>query len=178
MNETRKKIIIQEIKYWKESKLLPERYCDFLLTLYSGGEETITPVKKKKKISLHIPLWMFTIIFFTILFVNYFTEIPIGLQITLTAISIIIFGYFIYRYIESTLLFQLALVCLALLMLVESVNLIDFIFPQSNGALYIVLFVQCAIWFILGRKLKLLYFSISGVLGAMLIVYFLGKSFL
>lgn len=178
MNETRKKIIIQEIKYWKESKLLPEQYCNFLLTLYSGGEETITPVKKKNKISLHIPLWMFTVIFFTILFVNYFTEIPIGLQITLTAISIIIFGYFIYRYIESALLFQLALVCLALLMLVESVNLIDFIFSQSNGALFIVLFVQCAIWFILGRKLKLLYFSISGVLGAILIVYFLVKSFL
>ena len=45
MNETRKKIIIQEIKYWKKSKLLPEKYCDFLLTLYSGGEENITPVK-------------------------------------------------------------------------------------------------------------------------------------
>ena len=128
MNETRKKVIIQEIKYWKQSKLLPEKYCDFLLTLYSGGEENITPVKKK--ISFHIPLWIFTVIFFAILFVNYFTEIPMGLQITITAIAIIIFGFFIVRYLDNTLLFQLALACLALLILIESVNIANFLFSK------------------------------------------------
>ena len=117
MNETRKKIILHEIKYWKQSKLLPEQYCDFLLTLYSGGEEAITPLKKERSRSLHIPIWIFTVLFFTILFVNYFTEIAMGLQITLTALAIIIFGYFIYRYFENALLYQLALVCIALLIL-------------------------------------------------------------
>ena len=175
MNETRKKIIIQEIKYWKKSKLLPEKYCDFLLTLYSGGEENIIPVNKK--ISLHIPLWIFTVLFFTILFVNYFTEIPKGLQITLTAIAIIIFVFFIVRYLENSLLFQLALVCLALLILIESVNISNFFFPNSNGFLYFTLLVQCGGWFLVGRKLKLMYFSISGIVGAMILTYFLAKSF-
>lgn len=174
MNETRKKIIIQEIKYWKHSKLLPEKYCDFLLTLYSGGEENITSVKKK--ISLHIPLWIFTVIFFAILFVNYFTEIPIGLQITLTAIAIIIFGFFTVRYLDHKLLFQLALACLALLVLIESVNIANFFFPNSNAVLYIILLIQCGIWFIVGQKLKLMYFSISGVIGFIIITYFLART--
>jgi hypothetical protein len=178
MNEIRKKIIMQEIKYWKQSKLLPEQYCDFLLTLYSGGEERIEPVKKKSSVSLHIPLWIFTTIFFSILFVNYFTEIPIGLQITLTAIAIIIFGFFMVRYIKEALLFQLAMVCLALLILMESVNLADFIFPNNNGILYIILLVQCGIWCMVGHKLKLLYFLIAGIVGAVIIVYFLAKSWI
>ena len=88
-------------------------------------KKNITPMNKKSNISLHIPLWIFTVIFFTILFVNYFTEIPKGLQITLTAIAIIIFGFFIVRYLENGLLFQLALVCLALLILIESVNIAE-----------------------------------------------------
>ena len=132
MNETRKKIIIHEIKYWKQTNLLPEKYCDYLLTLYSGGEEEIAPANKKSNISLHIPLWIFTVIFFTILFINYFTEIPKGLQITLTAIAIIIFGFFIVRYLENGLLFHLALVCLALLVLIESVNIANLLFPSKQ----------------------------------------------
>lgn len=178
MNETRKIIIISEIKYWKENHLLPERYCDFLLTLYSGGEEAIEPLKKQKSASFYMTIWLFTVIFFSTLFVNYFTEFPIGLQITLTAIAIIIFGYFIYRFIENRLLYQLAIIGLALLILVESVNLVDFLFPQSKGMLYIFLLLQCGIWFILGRKLKLLYFSISGVIGALFVFFFLIKAFL
>ncbi|WP_067727389.1 hypothetical protein [Oceanobacillus damuensis] len=31
-------VIINEIKYWKEHRLLPETYCDFLLALYTKGE--------------------------------------------------------------------------------------------------------------------------------------------
>ncbi|SNS59250.1 hypothetical protein SAMN05444672_101192 [Bacillus sp. OK838] len=38
MDEMRKKIIIQEINSWKESRMLPEQYCDYLLALYCQGE--------------------------------------------------------------------------------------------------------------------------------------------
>lgn len=36
--ETKKKIIIQEIRYWQKNQLLPEHYCLFLLNLYQEGE--------------------------------------------------------------------------------------------------------------------------------------------
>ena len=141
-----------------------------------GGQRTSS--EKKSKSSLHIPLWIFTTIFFIILFVNYFTEIPIGMQITLTAIAIIIFGSLMMRYVKEALLFQLALVCLALFILMESVNLADFIFPKNYGILYIILLVQCGVWCMVGHKLKLLYFLIAGVIGALIIVYFLLKSWI
>lgn len=38
MDEMRKKIIIQEINSWKESRMLPEQYCSYLLALYGQGE--------------------------------------------------------------------------------------------------------------------------------------------
>ena len=37
MDENRKQIIIKEIGYWKNNKLLPEQYCNFLLALYTEG---------------------------------------------------------------------------------------------------------------------------------------------
>lgn len=55
MNAQRKKIIMAEINYWKQNKLLPEHYCDFLLTLYTQGDHvqeisaTDAVLSKKKK---------------------------------------------------------------------------------------------------------------------------------
>ena len=38
MSNQRKQIILNEITFWKQNKLLPEHYCDFLMTLYTEGE--------------------------------------------------------------------------------------------------------------------------------------------
>lgn len=38
MVDDRKLIIIKEIKHWKRNQLLPNRYCDFLIALYTHGE--------------------------------------------------------------------------------------------------------------------------------------------
>lgn len=37
MTNPRKKIILNEILFWKQNKLLPEHYCDFLAALYTEG---------------------------------------------------------------------------------------------------------------------------------------------
>ncbi|WP_156323827.1 hypothetical protein [Bacillus sp. JCM 19034] len=52
MRKERKEIVIEEIKHWRKSKLLPEHYCDFLLTLYSEGNDRETKTLSKK-ISFH-----------------------------------------------------------------------------------------------------------------------------
>jgi hypothetical protein len=41
MEQQKKKIIIAEIQKWRQSKLLPEHYCLFLLNLYGEGEFSI-----------------------------------------------------------------------------------------------------------------------------------------
>ena len=38
MDPTRKKIILNEINFWKQNNMLPEHYCDYLIALYSEGE--------------------------------------------------------------------------------------------------------------------------------------------
>lgn len=38
MNQEQKKVIVDEIHRWRDSKLLPAEYCDFLLNLYMEGE--------------------------------------------------------------------------------------------------------------------------------------------
>ena len=39
MSNQRKQIILNEITFWKQNKLLPEHYCDFLMTLYTEGNQ-------------------------------------------------------------------------------------------------------------------------------------------
>ena len=38
MKENRIETIVNEIHYWKEHRLLPGEYCDFLLALYTQGQ--------------------------------------------------------------------------------------------------------------------------------------------
>src|SRR4051794_700217 len=66
MNQQRKRIIISEIKYWKQHKLLPAHFCDFLITLYTQGEdeedinaksEDAILVKRKKNLNWTI-IWL------------------------------------------------------------------------------------------------------------------------
>lgn len=38
MDKEKNKIIIDEISNWKKNQLLPEKYCNFLLALYTYGK--------------------------------------------------------------------------------------------------------------------------------------------
>jgi hypothetical protein len=38
MHPEQKRVILQEIRHWRDSKLLPAEYCDFLMNLYAEGE--------------------------------------------------------------------------------------------------------------------------------------------
>lgn len=84
MRKERKEIVIREIKHWRKSKLLPEHYCDFLLTLYmegEGAEET----SFFKKFTL-IPLIMVYAMFLLTVLIFYFTQFPLLLQIGIAII--------------------------------------------------------------------------------------------
>ncbi|MEH7391845.1 hypothetical protein V7164_16455, partial [Bacillus sp. JJ1474] len=54
MNETRKKIIVNEIINWRKNRMLPEHYCDFLLALYTEGNE---PENKKEPAAIKKIHW-------------------------------------------------------------------------------------------------------------------------
>ena len=132
MNAKRKKIIMTEINYWKQNKLLPEHYCDFLITLYTQGnhEHEIRAVdavlsKEKKKINTRVFLIQFLYIF------------------------------------------------IAFAVLGMSLTLWTLFFAGQMMLLVGFLIVNCLLWLLAGRLLKLLYFTISGAAGLVLIVVFI-----
>lgn len=166
MDENRKQIIIKEIGYWKKNKLLPEQYCDFLLALYTEGtglNEKSNKSKNRKKVFL----WLLTIPI--IVFIVYFTELSLILQIVFAIVFILIGIYLTFYLKRNGLLFHIPLIISALLLLYVSVELTLTSFPKSTIILYSILMFNCLIWLVGGWKFKQIYFTISGVLGLLLI---------
>ncbi|MDN4607041.1 hypothetical protein [Sporosarcina highlanderae] len=134
MGTERKKIIITEINYWKENKMLPEHYCDFLITLYTQGEQEQAPditdailmnekKKKKKKMSS---------VFFHLLY--------IFSAFTILAISLIVCAVFFEG--QSTLLIIFsAFNCLLWIVAGRFLKLIYFTISGVAGLLFIALYL-------------------------------------
>ncbi|WP_252502925.1 hypothetical protein [Sporosarcina sp. Marseille-Q4943] len=135
MNAQRKKIITAEINYWKQNKLLPEHYCDFLITLYTQGdhEQEISATeavlsKKKRKLKVR------------------------------------------------AVLIQSLYILIAFALLGISLKLWTQFFDGQAILLVGFLIVNCLLWLLAGRLLKLFYFTISGAAGLVLIVIFIMKT--
>ncbi|GGF78144.1 hypothetical protein GCM10010912_23980 [Paenibacillus albidus] len=96
MNLGKRDIILKEIQYWRNSRLLPEQYCDFLTNLYDDE----TKAKDSNPLSLHnigqgsIKLWLFGFGIISLIFLIslYFSVFPWPLQIA-TALSVLIVCY-------------------------------------------------------------------------------------
>ncbi|UII54904.1 hypothetical protein LS684_14735 [Cytobacillus spongiae] len=170
MNDLRKQIILKEIEYWKENRMLPEHYCNFLLSLYTEGnrqKETIIN-NKNKKFSV-MPL-LFLLIIPLAMFVIYFTELSYVLQIALVIFLVVFVIFATYYFFKKGFSYQIPLVVAALTLLLASVEFTSASFPNQLSVLYLILVLNCFLWLFSGYKLKLLYFSISGYLGIGLLI--------
>ncbi|MDQ0156352.1 hypothetical protein [Robertmurraya andreesenii] len=169
MDNNRKKIIVNEIQYWKENRLLPEQYCNYLLALYTEGNQPEESTKKSKQRSskkvqvllLLIPIFVFLL---------YFTELSFDLQIALKGLLMLIGIFITYYFFKKGIQFQVSLVISALMLLLLSVEITTHFYPGVLMPLYLVLFGNCGLWLLTGKKLKLLYFLISGYLGMVVLL--------
>lgn len=170
MNENRKSIIVKEILYWKESRMLPEQYCDYLLALYTEGNRPKEIRKEStKKQRIHIN-YLFLMLIPIAVFLLYFTELSFILQTALLSILIVLtLGASIY-FSKKGINYQIPLIASALLLLLISVEVASSVFVNNVLVLYITLFFNCLIWALCGWRLKLIYFLISGCLGIILII--------
>lgn len=171
MNKQRKETIIHEIKYWKESRLLPERYCDYLLALYTEGAETDEGPKAKapKKNLFKLFLAFLIPLFIPITFlVIYFTELSIDLQMVLIIFFIFLsfFCYYIFR--KEHFFVHIPVVVIALLVLLLSLKSVEIVGYSSLATLLAIGF-QAFIWFIVGYIKKWYYLNIIAVISMMLI---------
>ncbi|TSB46746.1 hypothetical protein [Alkalicoccobacillus porphyridii] len=140
MERQRKDIIINEIQYWKESKLLPEQQCHYLLALYSEGEETF--VKKRNR--FHLPfMWVFLsqLCFCLSVLILYFTDFVWPMQIALSTILIFITGLLGYAKRNNLAESALHLMMSSLILFVTSLKLALFLWQGAYLWVLISLFV-------------------------------------
>jgi len=173
--ETKKQVIINEIEWWKESHLLPEQYCDYLLALYTEGnadsQETLSSKPTKKRFQG----WLFSIILLflpVMLLVIYFTELSFVLQMLLYSLfTLICLGAALF-YIEKNFFVHGLLSMAALCLLLMSYEAVSFYFPKNFLILVVLLVLHCVLWIIAGFRLKIVYFKVAGFIGLGLIVAF------
>lgn len=171
MDKDKKTIIINEIYQWKDNKLLPETYCDFLLALYTEGNqenhEQVEVKKKKKRLSLlDVSLYAFIMILVIVaLLITNFTEITYLMQMVILSFlligSILVTAYFI-RKGKS---FQVPLSLTFVQLLISSISLTDFLANGNDFILGMIIIINCLVWVTFGAILRIIYLSISGILG-------------
>lgn len=86
MDPVRRQTIVSEIERWRDSKLLPEHYCDFLLNLYVDDKKTAGP--KSNKLVLFLISGFISLILIVSL---YFISFHPLLQISLFLLSLCVF---------------------------------------------------------------------------------------
>ncbi|MGM0874296.1 MAG: hypothetical protein ACQEWV_05755 [Bacillota bacterium] len=172
MNSDKKNIIIKEIQYWKSSKLLHETYCDFLLALYTEGNQVEAKTssqtnQNRKRITAFQGLLyiLLLLLFLATLLVIYFTELSLVLQITTVVFfliaSIVVTAYFI----RKKAFFQVPLSLTFVQLLIVSISLVEYLTKGDRLWLGGIVVVNCLLWILIGRLYRVLYLLISGVVG-------------
>ena len=175
LQEEKKETILKEIAFWKTNKLLPEHYCDFLTTLYTGGDEDEEETQKKKGHSskawliyvVGALLALFIIVAMYVLSAQYIL-IPIGMSV----VAICIILYVTFKGTSTKLMKTLTYAVAALLIFALTVRLVGMFSPDNTLVMYSVLIANCMLWLISGTKMRLIYFTISGYLGLAIIILF------
>ncbi|WP_424474873.1 hypothetical protein [Oceanobacillus kimchii] len=144
---------MNEISYWKEHRLLPERYCDYLLALYSqGGEIKVAEGKRKKhRIAfVYFSLLLVMLVVVSTLFIFYNHS---QLQFLLLAFGLIFSGIgIIFFRPHQQLISFIGWISFLLFLLQLSILLIQLFF----NPLIVIIMVsfQFFLWYIIGYILK------------------------
>lgn len=177
MQEEKKDTILNEIAFWKTNKLLPEHYCDFLTTLYTGGDEgdttTEEPMKKKtgsKSWLLYGVAAILAVGSIMMMYIFSAQYIVIPIAISIVAIGIVL--YMAFKGTTTKLMKTLTFAVAALLLFALSVRVASMFAPGDTWVMYSVLIANCVTWLLVGTKMKLIYFIISGYLGLAVIILF------
>lgn len=179
MTNPRKQIILNEILFWKKNKLLPEHYCDFLITLYSEGNEmestedvsskkSVKAKERRNQLSLSVVLFAVTIILFAVVFLlSDFTHFIVPI----VGIVSLIFMIAAFRFAKKNqLLAPVLQTAAAFLIFGISIKVSTTYFENNPLVLYSMLVANCFVWTVTGLKLKLHYFSIAGIVGVIVLI--------
>ncbi|MGE7112017.1 hypothetical protein [Lysinibacillus sp. NPDC047702] len=179
MTNPRKKIILNEILFWKQNKLLPEHYCDFLAALYAEGanveeldpvhhKQAVLPSEKRKMylliVGISIAIIALLSIYFTI------TSLTLILTVIVGIVALILFIMAFRMVQKNNLLTPIFHLLAAVLLFSMSIRIYTTYFNGNNIALFCLIAANCGVWLWSGIKMKLLYYTVSGVLGLLALI--------
>ncbi|MCL7747230.1 hypothetical protein [Halalkalibacter alkaliphilus] len=174
MDENRKRIIINEIQHWKSTKLLPEQYCDFLLTLYTEGDHELKENIKKQsmffKRYILLTLLMVHLLFLLTILVIYFTDFSIAMQIAIVVpftAAILLVASKSTNSIVSSYYYMITAIIFYLLTVEIVMGTV------GNTTIIHLSIFHCLVWLLVGWRYSLRIFTIAGVAGFLLSFFFL-----
>ncbi|PAV29042.1 hypothetical protein CIL05_13765 [Virgibacillus profundi] len=176
MSDNRITTIVKEINYWKQHNLLPEVYCDFLLALYTKGENEEVPepsYTKAGKIMLIIQLILLLLLLPFSFLVLYFTQFHLILQISILFLFLC-YSFWIYVYFKKSEngFYHIALITNLIIILMATVYLCKLYFDLIN-LLYIVIMLNFIFWLLVSYKNKIKYLMVCSVLGILFTVSYI-----
>lgn len=156
--------------------MLPLHYCDYLLAIYTQGQE-FTEVGRRSRIKQMqmITMLVFAVILPFAVFILYFTELSFFLQTVILTSFVVCFLLFAIYFSRKKLLAPLLFLGAAVLMLLLSLKLNTIFFNNQLSTLYGLLSLNCLAWIYTGIQLRLFYFTLSGTLGLFVILFFFLK---
>lgn len=176
MEQERKDIIIREIKYWREHSLLPEHFCDFLLTLYTEGDEMNDPTSGTSKFSnlkaMYALMGVHLLLALSVV-VIYFTDFSFLMQIAIGIICMAIVLYIAKKFIVNNKGFaHLFYLVGAIILFLVLVHITVTMFPDERIPLVVTVILNCIGWVAIGYRFAIKYFLIAGISGILLLFIF------
>ncbi|MBO0995220.1 hypothetical protein [Bacillus sp. SD088] len=175
MKDDRKTVLLHEINFWKEHKILPEHYCDYLIALYTQGDENQQPQKRKKHKKIFQWEAILSLLLVTFILVmaviTYITVISFGMQTLFLSVFVValIFSWFYFR--KKNLNPMLVYITAAFLLLFYTVQINAAFFGNKTTSLYWLLLLNCMMWIVGGLIGKKLFFTLSGLIAAVLLFF-------
>ncbi|HLR14449.1 MAG TPA: hypothetical protein VK144_01400 [Bacillota bacterium] len=171
MDKKHTEIIVQEIKYWKEHHLLPEESCDFLLALYTQGEQSVSVERKKEYTLQNVSLLMTLFCLIPLSFIiTYFTDFYPILQIGIffLFISFSFWTYFTFK--KEHFPYQYIAFLTALILILYTSVFITRMYTQSDFIMKCVILVNFSSWLWLGWRNQLKYVLIIGCIALLFLL--------
>lgn len=177
MLDERTNIIINEINYWKQHKLLPDVYCDYLLALYSQGEDTEKLIRKNKNKVFKITQIVITSLLILMLLLSlslvYLIEIENMWQ-TILLITIIIFSSWMYILLRKNndFSFHFGIVILLTIYFISSIH-ISTLYIKNQWLIYLILFLNLFGWFYISQRKQLKYLKVVSTISIVFTVFYI-----
>lgn len=180
MTPDKREVILNEIAHWRQSRLLPEQYCDFLENLYRDDDEAQPSSRQLLSLSSlsqgNWKTWFlsFGIISFFFFIAFYFSLFAWPLQIGITLLLAVTFYTVSGYYRNRHGLFSVIMAGVGSFVLLGLGSWILVLQGWSSGLALLVLIASCGlIWLLAGTVLQIGILLYCGFAGFVLVYAFI-----